>query len=411
MISLDQYLEMRDLDRVGMSKTRIAHQMGVDRKTVRKYVRKGAGPPVSGNKRFRERLAEPYEGYLKERMAKGCTNGQVLFREIEAQGYRGSYPTLRRFLKPLREEEAWRGEIRWEAPPGLYAQVDWGEFRAELEDGSRKKLYAFVFTLVYSRTSYVEWTTRMDSATLKRCHEHAFEYVGGVPKYIVYDRMKTVVLGEKNGKVQIQKRFEDFAQYYGFTPKPTPPSWPKGKGKVESGVKYVRRNFWQGLQTIRGLDDLNWRCREWLDKIANPRIHGTTGRAPFEMLPEERLEPLRGKPSYPVNPAVMRRVSRDGLVSYQGCRYSVPAEWTGKMVWVRAVGSERVIVTAEGRVIAEHRLERELKRTVITDWHYASLRGRPRPKSMQVIPRIEAEWMEVEHRALSDYEALVEVGR
>lgn len=119
---------------------------------------------------------------------------------------------------------------------------------------------------------------------------------------------------------------------YAFTPKATPPNWPRGKGKVESGVKYVRRNLWQGLVSIAGVDDLNHRCGEWLDKVANVRVHGTTGRVPLEMLKEEGLQPVAGRPLYPAHPAVLRVVSRDCLVSYGGCWHSVPAEWAGKMV-------------------------------------------------------------------------------
>ncbi len=412
MITLDEYLEIQQLARQGLSKAEIARRLGVDRKTAHKYLKAASGPPVGQTRRIRQRLLEQFENYLRMRVSQGCTNGKVLLREIEAKGYQGGYSILKVFLRPLRQEERWRAEIRWEAPPGLYAQVDWGHFTAQLPDHSLVKLYAFVFTLVYSRVTYAEWTTRMDMATLERCHENAFAYIGGVPRYIVYDRLKTVILGEdKQGQVRLHPAFLDFAQYYGFTPKATPPNWPRGKGKVESGVKYVRRNFWQSLVSISGVDDLNGHCRWWLDKVANVRVHGTTGRVPFEMLKEEGLQPLVGRPPYPACPAVLRHVSRDSLVSYGGCRYSLPAEWAGKMVWVRAVSGERIVVTAGGQVISEQPLEPTLKRTVITDSHYASLRGRPRLKPVRVIPRIEPPSLEVERRPLTEYEALLEVAR
>ncbi len=134
--------------------------------------------------------------------------------------------------------------------------------------------------------------------------------------------MKTVVLGEDgHGQVKFNPAFLDFAQYYGFMPRACSPNWPRGKGKVESGVKYVRRNFWQGLVTISGIDDLNARCRNWLDNIANVRMHSTTGRIPLEMLKEEKLKAIAGRLPYPTNPAALRAVSRDSLVSYRGCCY------------------------------------------------------------------------------------------
>ena len=218
MLTLDQYLEIQELARQGLSKTEIARRVGLDRKTVRKYLKAMAGPPIGQNRRIQRRLLEQFEDYLKKRVGQGCSNGKVLLRDIQGEGYEGSYTTLKRFLRPLRDTERWRVEIRWEAPPGLYAQVDWGHFVAELPDHSRIKLYCFVFTLVYSRVTYAEWTTRMDMATLERCHENAFAYVGGVPRYIVYDRLKTVILKEdERCQVRFHPAFLDFAQYYGLS--------------------------------------------------------------------------------------------------------------------------------------------------------------------------------------------------
>lgn len=409
---MDDYLGIQELARQGVPKAEIARRLGLDRKTVWKYLKAGATPPSKQRRCARSSKLDPFGDYLKERMAQGCTNAQVLLREIRARGYQGGYSILKDFLKPLRDEERWRAEIRWEAPPGLYAQVDWGHFTAQLPDHSKIKLYAFVFTLAYSRVIYVEWTTGMDLATLERCHEHAFAYVGGVPQYGVYDRMKTVVLGEdEQGQVRFHPAFSDFASYYGFTPRATRPRWPRGKGKVENSVKYVRGNFWQGLVSIAGVDDLNQQCRDWLDQIANKRVHGTTGRVPFEMLAEEGLQPLAGRPAYPTYPASPRLVSRDCLVSYGGCRYSVDAKWAGKQVWVRAVSGDRVVISAKGEIISEQPLEPVLKRSVFHDADYHSLRGRPRLRPVRVIPMIERPPLEVERRPLTEYQALLEVKR
>ncbi len=343
-------------------------------------------------------------------MSQGCTNAEVIYREIKDQGYQGHITILRDFMRPLRQQGKWRVELRWESSPGQYAQVDWGQCNAQLPDGSQVKLYVFVYTLAYSRVSYAEWTNRMDMVTLEKCHEHAFAYTGGVPEAVVYDRMKTVILREDaHGHLKFNLTFLDFAGYYGFSPLVCPPRWPRGKGKVESGVKYVKRNFWQGLISIAGLDDLNSRCRRWLDTIANVRIHGTTGRIPFEALREEKLKPLTDRPPYPSYPAVLRTVSRDCLVSYRGCCYSVPAQWAGKTVWVREVSGNRIVVSAGNIIISEQPLEPVLKRTVIHEAHYASLRGRPRLRPVKVLPRIETPHYDVERRPLSDYAAVAEV--
>jgi transposase len=406
---LDDYIKIVEMARQGLSKSAIAQRLGIERHTVQKYLKEEVDPPQSQHRKGGSKLLSRFEERLQRRLAEGCTNAVVLLREIEKDGYKGSYTTLKDFVRPLREAERFRAELRWESPPGKYGQVDWGECVAQLPDGSRVKFYAFVFTLAYSRAMYVTWTNRMDMATFLRCHIEAFSYLGGVPEYLVYDRLKTAVSDDDHGKAIFNPAFLDFANYYGFTPRACPPNWPRGKGKVESGVRYVKLNFWLGLTLIGGLDDLNRQNRDWLDGIANTRTHGTTGRVPFEMLKEENLKPIAGIQPYPVNPAVIRIVSHDCLVSYGGCRYSVPAEWAGKTVCVRAVSSERIVVSAGDKVITEQPIEPVLKRTLITDAHYSSLRGRPRLKPVRVIPRLEMPANEVERRSLSEYAAITEV--
>ena len=407
---MDQFLEVRDMHHQGISRLEIARRTGLDRKTIRKYLRSGSGPPRPQKRSPRNSLIDPYREYLNARLAQGCRNAVVLLRELKKRGYQGGYSILKRYLHPLRQEHGWRVELRWESPPGQYAQVDWGHFKVKLPGGEVMKLYVFVFTLCYSRAMYMEWATRMDMVTLERFHEHAFTYLGGVPRYIVYDRMKTVIQGEDaQGQARFNPAYMDFAAYYGFTPKAAPAYWPRGKGKVESGVKYVRHNFWQGLVSISGLDDLNQHGGGWLDQVANTRTHGTTGRVPFEMLKEEVLTLCAGRSPYPAYPAVARLVSHDCLVSYGGCRYSVPARWAGEKVWVRRVRSDQLVVTAGSQVISEQPLEPVLKRTIIDPAHYATLLGRPRYRDTEPILVMEPPSVEVQHRPLAEYEALVEV--
>lgn len=164
-MSLDQYVEIKELARQGVTKSEIARRLGLERHTVSKYISSACGPPVSHPRR-RKSCLEPFQGYLRQRLAQGCTNGAVLLREIRARGYPGGYSILKEFLSPLRQDERKRAELRWESAPGQYTQVDWGHFKAELPDGSSLKLYAFVFTLAYSRVIYVEWTTRKESAAV-----------------------------------------------------------------------------------------------------------------------------------------------------------------------------------------------------------------------------------------------------
>jgi transposase len=168
---------------------------------------------------------------------------------------------------------------RFETPPGKQAQVDWGHLGTIEMDGQQRTLNGFTFTLGYSRTMMAEAALDQKLGTLLKMHEEAFRQLGGVPEEILYDRMKTVWLEiDERGEVVWHPVFLDFARYWGFQPRLCRPYRAQTKGKVESGVKYVRRNFLCGLQGREpsGLDDLNAQLRAWVWEVANQRVHGTT---------------------------------------------------------------------------------------------------------------------------------------
>ena len=99
----DEYFEIPRLAMQGVSVAEIAQRLGRERKTVRKYLKASTDPPTCCNCRVHQRLLVQFAGYLKMRVAQGCANGKVLLREIQEQGYKGSYSTLKHFLKPLRD--------------------------------------------------------------------------------------------------------------------------------------------------------------------------------------------------------------------------------------------------------------------------------------------------------------------
>jgi transposase len=127
-------------------------------------------------------------------MAEGVFNANRLFNEIKSLGYSGGKTILKDFLKPFRPLQKAQAVSRFETKPGEQAQVDFGVFKYE-EQGRERKIYAFIMVMSYSRAMYVEFVDRQDTATLIRCHIHAFEYFGGVPEHILYDNLKPVVLG------------------------------------------------------------------------------------------------------------------------------------------------------------------------------------------------------------------------
>jgi hypothetical protein len=127
-----------------------------------------------------------------------------------------------------------------------------------------------------------------DLATVLRCHTAAFQALGGAPRELLYDRMKTVVTGEGDtGGIIYNRSLIDLARHYGFHPRACQAYRAKTKGKVERPFRYIREDFFLA-RTFRNLDDLNEQLRRWLDMVANPRVHATTRRVVNEAFAEER---------------------------------------------------------------------------------------------------------------------------
>jgi transposase len=209
----------------------------------------------------------------------------VLLRELRERSYRGSYTILTDWLRPQRGSARVVAVRRFETPPGKQGQVDWGHLGSIELEGREHNLWGFTLTLGYSRMMMAEAALDQKLGTLLRMHEEAFRQLDGVPEEILYDRMKTVWLEtDSRGEIVWHPVFLDFARYWGFTPRLGRPYRAQTKGKVESGVKYVRRNFLCGLPGREPgcLNDLNAQLRAWvwkwrsnacMERPANKSLH------------------------------------------------------------------------------------------------------------------------------------------
>jgi transposase len=391
MLTVESRFMIRDGYRQGISISELARLSGHDRKTVRRMVKPDEPlTPAPATRRPKVRKLDAFVEYLQARIAKGVLNARKLYGEISAQGYTGKETQVRSFVQPFREAREAEATVRFETAPGQQAQVDWGHFGLIEYQGRQRRLYAFVMTLGWSRVMYLEFTVSADAAWFLRCHLHAFQYFGGVPRELLHDNLKTVVLDRAaDGAIHWNPRYLDFADYYGFTPKACQPYRAQTKGKVESGVKYVRGNFWPGLQFV-DLADLNRQALDWLNGVANVRIHGTTGEVPFARLPLEELVPVGAKPAYDTSLSTYRRSSSDCLVSYEGNYYSVPALYAKQRLLVKETEQgELIVLTPQGDEIARHRLAMGHNQRIVVAAHYQGLptSGRPaqRPSAIQIL--------------------------
>ena len=176
--------------------------------------------------------------YIDGRLSEGLENCVVLLRELRALGYSGGYTILKDYVQPRRRRRQPRATVRFETGPGEQAQVDWGSLAYVAEDGRKRRVWAFVMVLSWSRAIYVEFVRHADVTPFMRCHVNAFEYFGGVPRHCLYDNAKVVVLGRDDaGRPKWNSRMLDFALRVGFEMRLCWPYRAQTKGKLDSVVK------------------------------------------------------------------------------------------------------------------------------------------------------------------------------
>jgi transposase len=411
MIKQEVWHEIHSRFKLKESKKSIARTMGLSVQTVRKILKQSTPKGYERSKSSGGVLSQ-YEDYIHQRLPAVGYNAQSIFEELQDRGYTGSYESVKLFVRPLREKSYAQATVRFETPPGKQGQVDWGQCWTHLAN-KRIKVHLFVMTLGYSRRIFSKGTWDEKLPTLLRCHEDAFDFFPGLPHEIVYDNAKAVVLSRdfEGRHVKWNPTFWDFSTYYGFRAWAHRPYRAQTKGKVESGVKYVKR-FIRG-KSFTCLDHLNESLLNWIINVADQRIHGTTHRKPAEMFEQERdlLISHSDKPRYNLQQRAIRHVARDCMVTFETNRYSVPFRFVGKEVEVQA-WKDRILIFHQGMLIVSHaRCEGKYSHQIKQD-HYDGIFYREDVPSVSLLhfdhgPLINEE---VEVRDLGVYESLLEGG-
>ena len=271
----------------------ISRELCIDRRTVKKRLLEKELQPYK--KPIYKSKLDDYKEQIDKRIkeaGKDFIPSTVIYEEIKSKGYKGSLRTLQLYLSKIRKQvDKDKKILRFETKPGYQAQVDWTIIRS-----SKKPIYAFVMVLGYSRMAFVYFTNNMSQESWQDCHVKAFEYFGGVPKTILYDNLKSVVIQrDKYGKNKhgFNDSFLEFAKY-NFIPKLCRPYRAKTKGKVERFNKYLKGNFYTPLKSALvgsnieiSVEVLNQRIFTWLE-YANNRVHDTTKQKPYDMFKKEK---------------------------------------------------------------------------------------------------------------------------
>ncbi|MFN8469042.1 MAG: IS21 family transposase [Caldilineaceae bacterium] len=359
----------------GVSDRRTAEELGVNRRTVQQY-RKWAQeqgllagplpPPEQLQALIKQRLPAQLPpqnrssvAQYQEQIVKLHQQGveiAAIWARLQEQGYTGGYHPVYRLVRKLAPTQP-EVFVRVERKPGEEAQVDFGYvgYLLDAASGRRRKAWAFVMTLSWSRHMYVEFVFDQTVATWLRLHRNALAFFNGVPQRIVIDNLKAGIVTACFDDPQVQHAYGECAEHYGFRVAPCRPATPEHKGKVESGVHYVQRNFMAG-RDLCDLAQANRDVRHWCLTTAGQRIHGTTKARPLDRYTETEAAALRPLPATPYDLVIWKEVKlhRDCHINFDNAYYSAPFRLVGQRLRVQG-GSQVVrIYTQDYELVATH---------------------------------------------------------
>lgn len=295
-------------------------------------------------------LAAVHDKLIQRKLSQGLTAKRIYQDLASEEGFAGGYDSVKRYVRKLKAKQP-RVFARIHSLPGQEAQIDFGQGAPTLKDGRWVRPWFFKMVLSYSRHSYEEVVWKQDIESFIRCHQHAFQSFGGVPRLVRLDNLKAGVLVVHLYEPELNPVYAAFARHAGFVPLPCLPGRPEHKGKTESGVGYTKNNALKGCK-FPSLEAQNQHLRHWNRSWARTRIHGTTKKqvwALFAQFERPALGPLPQKP-FGFFKMGRRTVHQDGHIEVDRAYYSVPHRLMGRTLtihyntlWVKAFwGSERV---------------------------------------------------------------------
>jgi transposase len=335
----------------GLTAPQIARELAMDVRTVRKWLDE---PQFKSRKSApRASKLDPFKRDIVRLLEAHPYTAIQIFQRIREQGFTGRYSIVKDYVRKVRPAKS-QAFLTLVFAPGECAQVDWGSYGSVNVGGTRRRLSFFVMVLCYSRLMYVEFTVCQTMEHFLGCHQNAFEYFGKVTGKIMVDNLKSAVLKRIVGQAPVfNPKYLDFANHYGFTIAACNVGKGNEKGRVENGVGYVKKNFLAGLD-IPDFDAIHPAARHWLDTVANVRIHGETREQPIVRFEKERacLSPLPAQ-RYDIATVSQVRASSQFRVTLDTNRYSVPAEYAGRRLTLKAF-PDRICLYYDNKLIARH---------------------------------------------------------
>jgi len=361
-------LELREK---GWGQRRIALALGINRKTVQRYIRQNGWLPY--HKPVRHKKLEGLKDWLEERFEKHKGNAAVIQQELlKEHNIHAASRTIQYAVKCFRQKlfAETHATVRFETPPGRQLQIDFGSLVISI-GGAKQKVFLFVATLGYSRRQYVQAFLSERQTSWFKGMEGAFHHFGGITDEILFDNSRSLVSLHNpiTREVAFTQGLHAFANYWKFKPKACAPYRPRTKGKDERSVGYVKKNC------IAGREFSSWPEMEehfswWMREISDKRIHGTTGEKPIDRFTQEiaALRPLDGKPSFCHTREHFRVVHIDSCIEMDSNFYSVPWHLIKQSVVVHMNDLE-VRILYEDKEVARHPILQGRRKRIVNPHH------------------------------------------
>jgi len=301
--------------------------------------------------------------------------GSRILRELRKLGYSGGPTALYAYLKHVRAAvPSSKATVRFETPPGRQGQFDWSPYTLDL-GGELTKVIVFGLTLGYSRRKHYTVSLDETQASILEAIEACLHHFGGAPKELLVDNARALVTDANPAHFRWNPQFLELCGHYRVQPRACKPYRARTKGKIERPFFYLEEQFLKG-RAFASLLDLHYQLARFEEDDLDVYVHATTQERAIDRFQVElpHLTPLPDQ-RFVGTLALSRKVSWDCLVSFRGSRYSVPAVYAGKRVWLLVSrGTHLMVLDAQRQIVAEHALSQCHGSTVLIQEHYATLR-------------------------------------
>ncbi len=352
---------------------KLARQFNCDYRTVKQYYEAASQGVKQLHERKIQKKTDGFEQIIEEKLKTGAPAIAIYNYLRDEKGFTGSYSTIKQYIHDYHRLQQHRAVIRFETTPGLQAQVDWKEsLRFKTKSGDEIKFNVFLLILGFSRLKILMVTESRDRMQVEFCLACAFKKIGGVPREILFDNMRSIIDMARTQYADpvFNQEFLQFAADAGFKAKACMAYRPETKGKVEVTAKLMNRlKIYDG--DIDSFEDIK-RIVAKLNEDLNDEVCQGTGVRPNDRIEIERKYLIKTDLSclnaYFEKP-VRRKVSRESMITYCGRKYSVPTAYIGKYVDIVENGFMEFDISYEGTVVRHWKVTNKLFNYNHSDYH------------------------------------------